>query len=838
MLLQLLYLSFRLRSFSSHFALSSNGPSSSLADLQPQKLPVVMAPKQSGQAKQEGGAADNAAPAAAPAPALSPEVGLTCQKCAQATTVKDSLPNGRNQLRRNCLECVATDKALGRSCKKPKENQVESECQRERRENAEATKASLQKMSVAERNQWYCKQKEERKAQERTTKRTFSTGVGFAQETETQSLAEHENDVFETSDMWCSRQLSLKKFDNLADAQSAFRLECGKPGARTMTRRGETLLATFAGVVVAAGKEHSLSCGVRQRCDLTEAADLKDFQDEVENKTSMAKWRLESDRQALLEGTLNAATPPLNVAKDIDRARAAELALEQSWMESLEQQAASAESSKAEKVAKVLQSVSVEAMGLEAAIERNSQSMNDALARQKAMMVGCEEQTDQLETELMRDESKEHHEKVSELLPQVVSEIEGVRQAWIGKKEKAVADKDAEVIHNTSLEVAKDLKDWLSNGDKFSSFKAAIKDWKQFLSKCKASANKKIKAATKNQSMAGAKLATGSSWHQLGLCKQAMDALNNQPELWGDQGISWSLDKDLLNAPAEKECGPVVWTEAQAKPCCKDMMENEYYKFQKVWVQEQMKKLGAGCFLSAQITKAVVSKKITALWNKLCSSDVVTNMLKACSDTVVKELFVPQFFQQSPDSCQVHLHTDFGLPDARLLFEGEAVLMGLPLAKVPGDSLADKRAWLHDATWNTFVAAKTWTVHLVPNKGVVIPGDHCFLCAAMADNHGGRSHLLLQGHSKRTMKLCEDQVSDNAALQGLKTGKLLAALKELGEQVEADVAEPSEPPAKKRRATPAPAAATPKLAATAKSSAANSVRAAAAKAKADERMGA
>ena len=162
-------------------------------------------------------------------------------------------------------------------------------------------------------------------------------------------------------------------------------------------------------------------------------------------------------------------------------------------MESLEQQAASADASKAEKPApgKALQSVSVEAMGLEAAIERNSQSMNDALARQKAMMVNCQEQTAQLETELMRDESKEHDAKVSELLPEVAEEIETLRSTWLEKKEKAVANKDAETIHNSCLEVAKDLKNWLANGDKFLSFKNSIKDWKNFLAKCKASANKK-----------------------------------------------------------------------------------------------------------------------------------------------------------------------------------------------------------------------------------------------------------------------------------------------------------------------------------------------------------
>ena len=47
------------------------------------------------------------------------EFVLKCRKCARVTSKAKSIPNGSNELNRNCLECVAYDKTLVRriSCK-------------------------------------------------------------------------------------------------------------------------------------------------------------------------------------------------------------------------------------------------------------------------------------------------------------------------------------------------------------------------------------------------------------------------------------------------------------------------------------------------------------------------------------------------------------------------------------------------------------------------------------------------------------------------------------------------------------------------------------------------
>lgn len=482
-----------------------------------------------------------------------PEVGLNCMKCGQTTTLRDSLPNGRNPMRRNCLECTSTDKFLSRSLKKPKDGKAESEEQKSRREAAELQKSHLAKMSPEERQKWYVTQKEERRLQERSCKRTFSTGVGFAQETEKRSFNENERDVFETSDMWCARMLALKKFDTLEQAEAGFKAECTRAGAKTMVRRGETLLAQFCGVEIAAGTEHALTTGVRQRADLVDQADLQDFKDEVASKTSKAAWRLECDRQAFLEGTLAQPTALLNVSADIAKAKAAEAELEAQWLANLEQ---SVEDKKAEKAAATdkakaaVQSVGVEAMGLEAMISRSLVSMQDALARQKVVAQSCVEQAVELDSDQLKEEAEVHQKTVAELLPQVTESIEKLHKKWNKKKEDLVNAKDAQGIHDYLVTVSGDLKEWqLAHPDEpYGDYKCKVKDWKSFLGKCKAQMRKKDKAATKAQTgaVSTAKLASGSTWNGLDLCKGAVEGCKRQQEIFKDEGVCWSLDKDLL----------------------------------------------------------------------------------------------------------------------------------------------------------------------------------------------------------------------------------------------------------------------------------------------------
>lgn len=113
------------------------------------------------------------------------------------------------------------------------------------------------------------------------------------------------------------------------------------------------------------------------------------------------------------------------------------------------------------------------------------------------------------------------------------------------------------------------------------------------------------------------------------------------------------------------------------------MLGHEYFKFQKVWVQEQMKKAAGAVWMSALVTKASVSKKLAMTWNKLLGQET-EHFLKNLGNVGLGETFQPQFYQQVSKSCHLHLHGDFGLPEVRLSLESTAFLMGAPLAKLQG----------------------------------------------------------------------------------------------------------------------------------------------------------
>ena len=703
------------------------------------------------------------------------EQGLNCMKCLEPTLIKDSLPNGRNALRRNCLDCCSTDKWLQRMVKKPKSGETESEASKEKREKAEALKAQVSKMTPAERAAWYVKQKEERKRQERTSKRTFSTGVGYANEENQSFLESGDRDIFETEEDWCARQLTLGLFPNFEAAKAGFRQECLKPGSKTMERRGETLLQRFTGFAVNSGNRHSLTTGVRQRADITDEDDLATFRAEAADRVDKGSWRLESDRNAMLENTLKKPTELLNVQADLQKAKQVEQELEQMWMEQLESEA-TAKQTAAKKV--TVKSAGVEAMGFQAAIDRTTQSMFDLLARQQALILQAQEDGSLLETELLRKECEEKQEECQALVPEVVSSIEELKKEWIDKKTKAELTKNAEQLHTDAGQVAKEFKTWNAQDEAWVKLKGKVKDWKAWLCKTQAQTKKAEKAGAQARAAANNKVGNATSWFDLPLCKQAVQDLKDSNfDGFEDKGNGWNLGRDMLDCEDAAEVTPVVFTATQGLPYASDMKGFDYFKFQKVWVAEQMKKSGGATWLSALCTKSTVSKKLAGYWSKLLGPECEKFVREF--PEVSRELFQPQFYQQDENSCAVHLLPDFGMADVRISLEGSCYLMGFPLQKMGGKDLASKRETLQRQSWATFKHMCTWAVHLQEGKVVAIPGDHVFCSVTCEEHHGGRIHALCQGHAKRTMDMTKLLMRDNGLLAGLKTGKLHDTLQSL-----------------------------------------------------------
>lgn len=712
-------------------------------------------------------------------PKATPEGGLVCLKCQQPTLLKDSIASGRNALRRNCLEWVSADKWLTRCCRKPKPTEVENDDQKERREKAEQLKTSISKMSSAEKAAWYVKQKEERRKQEKTSKRSFNSGVGFAQESLTTSLGNTEKDLFETCEDWCLRQVQLKKFDTLEAAQAGFKQECQKPGARTTQRRGETLLQRFAGVEVDQSHRRNLDTGVRQRADIHDQDDLKAFQGEAEERMARAQWRLDSDKQAMLEGTLKTPTQLLNIEADIERAKQQEQEMESLWMEQLESEAKNKQSATPKPVER---SAGVEAMSFQACIAKTEQCMQEVVSRQQALLLGCAEEWPALDTELLRNEAQAFEADCNSCVPLIHEAIQALIQKWSKVKQEHEAQQDGQKLHEGQLQVSKDFKEWTTKCTPLCDLKTKIKSFRQWLNKSKSQAKKADKAAAQAKAaVQSTKLGQVSSWNDATLCKQAANAASEASFAadFTQVGVAWNLQTDLLGVKADQEVRPVVFSSAQGKPFADDMLGHEYFKFQKVWVQEQMKKAAGAVWMSALVTKATVSKKLALTWNKLLGQDT-EHFLKNLGNAGLGETFQPQFYQQVAKSCHLHLHGDFGLPEVRLSLESTAFLMGAPLAKLQGDTLKEKRDSLLKLTFEGWNNLATWKVTLSPGKVVVIPGDHvfCSMCAGGTEevHHGARIHLLSGEHAKRTLQTCKMLVTDNALLGQMKTGALAQAL--------------------------------------------------------------
>lgn len=725
------------------------------------------------------------AAAAAKAAAATPpaENSLVCQKCLEPTLLKDSIANGRNCLRRNCLDCVSTDKWLCRCLKKPKSTETESEAAKERRNKAEALKASLSKMSPTEKAQWYCKQKEERRRQEKGTKRTFSTGVGFVQEELTTSLGTADKDIFETCEDWCARQLMLQKYSSLEQAEQAFRQECSKPGAKTMQKRGQTLLGRFVGVEVDMTHRHGLTQGVRQRADLHNQEDLEAFQAESKDRMDKGQWRLESDRQACLENTLKAPTELLNVQGDIEKFQQQEAELEQAWMEQLETEAKAKPSAPKAAMPK---SAGVEAMGYQAAISRTIQSMQDILTRQQALLLGAQEETNLLDTQLLRNEGAAKQKECEDLIPELQVSIEDMEKKWSEDKKKHEASGDADKLHEGIAQVAKDFKEWSTKHDALHRFKNLVKDFKAWLAKSKAAAKKTEKAnAQAKAALQSSNVGHASSWSDLALCRQSLQDVTDltAENRFQDKGLAWNFARDLMEKEDTQTIAPVVFSSAQGQPFAEEMKAHDYFRFQKLWVGEQMKRANA-CWLSGLVTKNTVARKLLATWSKLLGAECEKFSSKLPAD--LAEQFQPQFFQQKEKSCSVHLHADFGLPDVRLCLEGNFFYMGFPLSKLQGTDLSTQREDLTRQSWQSFQRLCTWSCKTGPGKVIAIPGDHVFCSFALEESHGARIHALCGNHVARTIQMTQSLLKDNPLLSSMKTGRLSKAL-------ETSMAKPKKP---------------------------------------------
>ena len=97
------------------------------------------------------------------------------------------------------------------------------------------------------------------------------------------------------------RVLQLQDVKTRAEAESLWKSTIADPKALTKEVRGQICLHRFSGVRVLQEHNHSILAGLRQRMDVKSADDLKQFEKEAKGKVSRAEWRMDSEKQEILE---------------------------------------------------------------------------------------------------------------------------------------------------------------------------------------------------------------------------------------------------------------------------------------------------------------------------------------------------------------------------------------------------------------------------------------------------------------------------------------------------------------------------------------------------------
>lgn len=195
---------------------------------------------------------------------------LECIKCLQDTTLSASTSSGKNPLRRVCHPCAASDRARQRASKK----------------NASVGK-SFAAMSKDDQVAWYRREKSERLAAESKSKRTFDDLVVSCSETTSVGDELRDTDAYETFEDWAMRQIALGKLPDLSACEAEWSRILQQETHRCTKRRGQWLLARYAGCTASRLETSSTSTNVSQRKRVKTADELgaiSEKADELLNK--------------------------------------------------------------------------------------------------------------------------------------------------------------------------------------------------------------------------------------------------------------------------------------------------------------------------------------------------------------------------------------------------------------------------------------------------------------------------------------------------------------------------------------------------------------------------
>ena len=112
--------------------------------------------------------------------------------------------------------------------------------------------------------------------------------------------------------------------------------ELEKPTSETKTVNGEVLLRYWAGVEDRLGTKHSITAGLKQRCDLHSSEDLTASGSQAEMRLQRGETLLRSDRMAADASGVEKQTQLLQIQQDMEATARQRMLVEQQLFEEAE----------------------------------------------------------------------------------------------------------------------------------------------------------------------------------------------------------------------------------------------------------------------------------------------------------------------------------------------------------------------------------------------------------------------------------------------------------------------------------------------------------------------
>ena len=210
-----------------------------------------------------------------------------CVKCQRQCTFAGSTPSGsRNEERRVCFKCGATDKNVERKCKGPvrtgkraKEPLTDDDL--EIMKKAKALKTMVQKMKPDEKAAWYRSQNDARDAEGSVAGRPrgLDDSKGKIEESKEDYDDVCEYDWHQPFSIWGADKIKTGEAKDWASASALWVAALEEPGADVITARGEKLLGVFQGVKSSQGSRGALKQALSQSGHLSDEQDMERFRE-------------------------------------------------------------------------------------------------------------------------------------------------------------------------------------------------------------------------------------------------------------------------------------------------------------------------------------------------------------------------------------------------------------------------------------------------------------------------------------------------------------------------------------------------------------------------------